>query len=67
MRNKEIAKVTLDINVEYDDSRKNDLLDDLSKYFNSKNNKSSMMSVSLNGVYIWKLSNKNAIVELITK
>ena len=63
---KGIVKVEIEIPVEYDELSKERVLYDLSKYFNAKYNKSSMISCSTEkGTYSWQLPRKNAKVELI--
>jgi hypothetical protein len=63
---KEIITLQIEIPVEYDERRKEELLIDLQEHFNSKYNKTSKMSYSTLGSYSWKLPNKNAkIIETL--
>lgn len=63
---KGIVKVEIEIPVEYDDISKERMLNDLSEHFNSKYNKSSVISCSTEkGTYSWKFPKKNAKASLI--
>ena len=65
---KGIAKVEIEIPIEYDELSKERILNDLAKHFNAKYNKSSMISCSTEkGTYSWKLPKKDARVELINQ
>ena len=61
---KGIVKVEIEIPIEYDEERKEDLIQDLKESFNSRNNKTAHWS-SNGKSYSWKFPNKNAKVSFI--